>query len=246
MGVKPVQIVICEDISRDMEVTLDLCDRYAAEHGYDMDLLPYGSAEKLLSDPAVRQADVLMLDIMMEGPNGPHPAGVEIARTLRREGYAGAIIFTTDSSEYYPEGFEVSAMHYLIKPLSYEAVSEALDRAVRQILKPQRVITVPVNRIQVTIATRTIRYAEVYGRETMLHTTTEPLRVLLPLKRIEELLHGDPFLHCYRSYIINMDFVQSLEDDHFRLTGGTRIPITMRNRQSIRERYFAYKLSKQG
>ena len=236
-------IAICEDTPRDMETIIDLCDQYASEHGYIIHTLLYPHADKLLADPKAREADVLMTDIMMPGPNGATAAGIELARAMRADGFRGGIIFTTTSNDFYPEGFEVGAMHYLLKPLSYADVSAALDRAMQVVKPPERIITVPVNRIHVSIPQSLVRYAEVYGRETVLYTTTEKLRVLLPLKKIEAMLRGDPFLRCYRSYIINMDYVSSMEEDHFVLQGGVRIPITLRSRQSLKEKFFAYRLS---
>lgn len=237
-------IAICEDTVQDMEAILDLCDRFASEQGYMIQTLMYGSAERLLADPESRDAEILLLDIMMPGPGGTYAAGVELARHMRAEGFAGAIIFTTSSKDFYPEGFEVGATHYLVKPVAYEALSEALMRALQMVKRPERMITVPVNRVQVSVAQNQIQYAEVYGRETMLYTAAEKLRVLLPLKRIEALLDGDPFLRCYRSYIINMDYVRSLEEDHFVLQGDIRIPISLRNRQSLKERFFSYRLAR--
>ena len=236
-------VAICEDTVRDMEAIIDLCDRYANERGYIIQTLMYPYADKMLADPEARGADVLLLDIMMEGPQGMYPAGIELARKMRAEGYAGAIIFTTTSRDYYPEGFEVGATHYLTKPLAYDDFSIALTRAMQMVKHPERMITVPVNRIQISVAQSVIQYAEVYGRETMLHTTSEQLRVLMPLKEIERLLDGDPFLRCYRSYIINMDFVKKMEEDRFILEGNVPIPISLRNRQALRERFFTYRLA---
>lgn len=240
---KAVLIAICEDSPHDMEAMLDLCDRFASARGYVMDTLPFASAEALLLDAGAKDADVLILDIMMPGPEGEGPAGVVLARQVRRDGFAGAIIFTTTSPDYYPEGFEVGAAHYLIKPVTDDAFAGAMARAIRQVERPERMISVPVNRIQVSVAESSIAYAEVYGRETVLHTTGEQVRVLLPLKKIEQLLSGDPFLRCYRSYIINMAYVQSLEEDHFVLRGGVRIPISLRSRQALKKRYFDYRLA---
>lgn len=236
-------VAICEDSLQDMEAILDLCERFADEEGYIVQTLMYPNAQKLRADPIARKADILLLDIMMPGENGMEPAGVELARTFRAENFDGAIIFTTTSDDFYPEGFEVGATHYLVKPVSYEALAKGLTRAMQLVKNPERMITVPVNRVNVSIAQGLIHYAEVYGHETMLHTATEDLRVLLPLKRIEDLLDGDPFLRCYRSYIINMDYVQSMEDDHFILQGDVRIPITLRSRQALKERFFSYRLS---
>lgn len=239
-------IAICEDTVKDMENVTALCDRYAEEYGYKIKTLQYKSAEDMLKDEEARDADILLLDITMPGPDDVlvPGAGVALARKMRADGFAGPIIFTTTSRDYYPEGFEVAATHYLIKPLRYEMIAQALARAVALIKQPERTVTVPVNRIQITIAQNTILYAEVFGRETMLHTLSEDLRVLLPLKNIEAMLDPALFLRCYRSYIINMGYVISMQEEHFLLKGNIRIPITLRNRQHLKERFFAYRLAK--
>lgn len=235
-------VVFCEDIPRDMERLMDLCDQYAVEKGYRFETACYAHSDALLADPAAREADIMLLDIMMPCGEGSRATGIDTARQLRGEGYTGSIIFTTTSEDYYPEGFEVGAMHYLVKPLTYEALSKALSRAIYITDDPERVITVPVNRIQMSIPISRIRYAEVYGRETILHTKDDTLRVLLPLKKIERLLDDASFLRCYRSYIVNMDYVASMEDACFVMRDDTRIPLTLRNRQALREQYFSYRL----
>lgn len=235
-------IAVCEDTPRDMEAILDLCDRYSEAEGFKFECLVYAHAKALLEDARAREADILLLDIMMPGPDGSTPAGVELSRQLRAEGYAGAIVFTTTSLDFFQEGFEVEAAHYLIKPLQYEAFREGMARAMRRVKKPERTITVPVNRIQLCVEQRSILYAEVYGRETMLHTTGEALRVLLPLKEIEEMLDAEMFLRCYRSYIVNMLWIHSMEEDHFILKNGVKIPMSLRNRQKLKSQYFAFRL----
>lgn len=239
-----MRITVCEDTVQDMEKILDLCDAYGEKEGYRIDTLSYADAAKMLGDPQASEADIMLLDIMMPGESSPAPAGIAAARKLRARGYKGAIIFTTSSLDYYPEGFEVGALHYLVKPLSYNAFAQAMDRALQYVKRPERMITVPVNRLQLTIPRDAIRYAEVYGRETLLYTTAEKLRVLLPLKQIEALLDGDPFLRCYRSYIINMDYVRSMDENHFVLDDGVSIPISQRTKQAFKEHYLSYKLGK--
>lgn len=237
-------IAICEDTLLDMENIIDLCERYAEGKNFAVDTLMYPHADKLLADPRAEEADVVIMDIMMEDGGKPGPVGVRAARQLRAQGFAGAIVFTTTSTDYYPEGFEIGAAHYLVKPVGYADLETALDRVLFLVKKPERLISVPLNRMNVSLAQSSIRYAEVYGHETLLHTGAEPLRVLLPLSKIEKLLDGESFLRCYRSYIINMDYVTSIAEDHFVLQGDVKIPLSLRNRHALREKYFAYRLMK--
>lgn len=218
-----------------------LCERFGARRGLEVETALYTLAADLLDDPAARAADIYFFDIMMEGAAGYGPAGVDVARRLRQGGCGQPMVFVTASREYYPEGFEVGVVHYLLKPPAYADVEQAMERALRLLPREERVISVPVNRVRTRVNRDDIIYAEVYGRETVLNTTGGTLKVRLPLQDLEKMLDGPPFLRCFRSCLINMDYVASLADDHFVMQNGGRIPISVKARQRIKESYISYR-----
>ncbi len=77
------------------------------------------NAGALLQSKEVMHADILFLDIYMEGASG-----IDAANILRGKGYNGTLIFTTTSREHYAEGFDLAAAHYLIKPITWESFCE--------------------------------------------------------------------------------------------------------------------------
>ena len=85
----------------------------------------YGSGEALLFSQGY--ADIIFLDIRMKGENG-----VETARRLRKQHNNSILIFVTALKEYVFEAFDVSAFHYLLKPLEATRFQQVLLRAVQE------------------------------------------------------------------------------------------------------------------
>lgn len=233
-----MKLLLLEDSAADRDVLLAFLEKYAHQTGYDLTALPCAAPEEI---PIENIAfDVALLDIMMEG----RAAGIEAARALRAQGFHGPVVFLTTSRDYYAEGFEVDAAHYLIKPYTYEAFLEAMDRIIRQTGRPRRMVELPVGRRRRTVAEDDILYVEVHGKETVVHTIQENLRVLLPLREVEALLVGSPFLRCFRSFVVNMEHIVRVEEDAFLLDNGARVAITLRNKEEIKGEYLDYRFEK--
>lgn len=233
-----MKLLLLEDQAADRDVLLAFLEKYAHQMGYELTALACAAPEEI---PTGKTAfDAALLDIMMDG----RPAGVEAARALRARGFLGPVVFLTTSRDYYAEGFEVDAAHYLIKPYTYEAFREAMARMIRQAGRPRRTVELPVGRRRVPVAENEILYVEVYGKETMVHTRGEKLRVLLPLREVEALLADGPFLRCFRSCVVNMEHIVRVEEDAFLLDSGARVPITLRGKEEIKGEYLDYRFEK--
>lgn len=233
-----MKVLILEDQEEDRDVLLAFLEKYVRHTGYELTPLYCAIPEEIPSESTA--FDAALLDIMIKDC----PAGVETARALRAHGFRGPVVFLTTSRDYYAEGFEVEAAHYLIKPYTYEAFAEAMERLIRQAGRPRRTVELPVGRRRISVAENEILYVEVFGKETLVHTSRENLRVLLPLREVESVLAGESFLRCFRSCIVNMDYIACAEEDAFRLHNGERVPITLRNKDEIKGEYLNYRFEK--
>ena len=111
-----LKIAVCEDDQAQREALCALVARWAAAREHRAAVGPYPSAEAFLLDYAgARGFDILLLDVEMGAMNG-----VELARRLRRDKCRAEIIFLTSHTEFIGEGYEVDALHYLIKPVGAE------------------------------------------------------------------------------------------------------------------------------
>lgn len=228
-------IIICDDIISDREILHNYCNHYAKENRVPMTVMEFENAGTLLQCQDARSADVMLLDIYMDGMSG-----IDAAHILRQKGYRGALILTTTSQDYYADGYDVEAIHYLLKPISYQAFCESMRRVYERMNTITKKIRVTSTRNTFDIDISGIQYIEVYGHKTFIHTIKGNIKVNHSLVSLEERLGGDPFLRCYRYYIINMDFVKRMNDDSFLMKDNKEIPLSRDGRTALKNRYMSY------
>ena len=122
MGYK---IAVCDDAQADRDYIRTLAARWASDRGISVQVQDFASAERFLFHYAEESDfDILLLDIEMDGMDG-----ATMAKRLRQDNDTLQIIFVTGYTDYIAEGYEVAALHYLVKPLKEEKLFSVLDRA---------------------------------------------------------------------------------------------------------------------
>lgn len=120
------KIAICDDTEADRNYIKDLVTRWAHSSNQQIDIHLFSSAEEFLFEYEEDKGyQILLLDIEMGKMDG-----VTMAKKLRETNDSAQIIFVTGYSDYFAEGYEVSALHYLMKPVKEDKLFEVLDRAV--------------------------------------------------------------------------------------------------------------------
>ena len=215
-----ISIAICDDERAVIAHLASLVQAWASGRGVAARLLEYENAEPLLfalEEPI--QIDVLLLDIQMQ-----HMNGVMLARRIRRDDEAMQIIFITGYPDFIAEGYDVSALHYLMKPVQAEKLFEVLDRALLRLEKAPRTILLPKAGGMIKINAEAIVYAEVYSHTVSLHLLNGQEELQMSLSDMEKRL-GDGFFKCHRSYIVSMRHVRRVTKTAMLLTDGREIPL---------------------
>lgn len=231
--------VICDDLAEDRDLLLEFCKQYAKEMRLPINTLSFENAGELLINKEARAADVIFMDIYMEGA-----LGTDAARILRGKGFRGALVFTTTSQEHYAVGYDVEATHYLLKPISWTSFCEAMRRVQNRNINAARKIRVTSGRNELDVDVSGLKYIEVYGHETIMYTVRGEIIVNQSLSALEERLGGDPFLRCYRYFIVNLDYVKRLNENTFLMNDGREIPISRDGRANLKSRYLSYVFKK--
>ena len=122
-----VKICICDDSSEERAFINVLVREWSRQTGTDVSVSEFPTAEAFLFEYEDLVPDVLLLDIEMPGMNG-----VELAKRLREGNKLIQIVFITGFSDYIAEGYEVAALHYLLKPVSPQKLFSTLDRALEK------------------------------------------------------------------------------------------------------------------
>lgn len=213
------KIAICDDSSADRQYLSTLADRWAADRGHVIQTAFFSSAEEFLFHYAEeKDYDILLLDIEMGAMDG-----VTMARTLRRDNETVQIIFVTGYSDYIAEGYDVAALHYLMKPVREDKLFSVLDRAAEKLSRNETVLNFEAGGEMVRVPIYQIRYADVSGNYVTIHAAGE-VTVKMTLGELEGQLDRR-FYRAGRSVIVNLTMISRVTKTEILLSDGTAVPL---------------------
>lgn len=213
------KIAICDDSAADRAYVTDMVNRWSAVVGHAVHLDAFDSAESFLFHYAdENDYDILLLDIEMEAMDG-----VTMAKHLRKDNEAVQIIFITGYTDYIAEGYEVAALHYLVKPVKEEKLFSVLDRAAEKLRKNEKVLHFEISGEMIRVPVYQIRYAEVMANYVTIHAA-EDVTVKMTLGDLEKEL-DERFYRAGRSIIVNLTQISRVTKTEIKLSDGTVIPL---------------------
>ena len=213
------KIAVCDDSDADRQYVLNMVNRWATTAGHVVHADAFTSAENFLfhyTDES--DYDILLLDIEMETMDG-----VTMAKQLRENNDAVQIVFITGYSDYISEGYEVAALHYLMKPVKEEKLFSVLDRAAEKLYKNEKVLNFKIGSEMIRVPIYQIRYADVFGNYVTIHALTD-ITLKMTLGELEKQL-DERFYRVGRSAIINLTQISRVTKAEIRLSDGTVIPL---------------------
>ena len=213
------KVAICDDAAPDREYVAALVRLWAELTQSNIQLNTFPSAESFMFHYADESDyDILLLDIEMEAMDG-----VTMAKHLRKDNEAVQIIFITGYTDYIAEGYEVAALHYLVKPVKEEKLFSVLDRAAEKLRKNEKVLHFEISGEMVRVPVYQIRYAEVMANYVTIHAA-EDVTVKMTLGDLEKEL-DERFYRAGRSIIVNLTQISRVTKAEIKLSDGTVIPL---------------------
>ncbi|MBE5875107.1 MAG: response regulator transcription factor, partial [Lachnospiraceae bacterium] len=131
--------------------------------------------------------------------------------------------FITGYSDYISEGYEVAALHYLMKPVKQEKLFEVLYRATEKLLKNEAVLNFEIGGEMIRVPVYQIRYADVQGNYVTVHALSD-VTVKKTLGELEKQL-DERFYRVGRSAIVNLTQISRVTKTEIKLMDGTAIPL---------------------
>lgn len=213
------KIAICDDETSVIEYVSSIVTEWETESGHRVVLRSFSSAESFLfSYEDENDYDILLLDIEMGKMDG-----VSLAKAIRKKNETVQIVFITGYSEYIAEGYEVAALHYLMKPVKPEKLFEVLNRATEKLEKNERMLTLSLSGEMVRIPLHEIAYIDVNGNYITLHGKKD-YTVKKTLGDIQKEL-DERFFKVGRSCIVNLNMVQRVTKTDCYLSNGSSLPL---------------------
>lgn len=219
------RIAVCDDEQADAEYVANFIKKWASDRAVMVQIEEFPSAEAFLFRyEEDRTFDILFLDIEMKADGVDGMNGMELAAKLRERDHMIQIVFVTGYMEYIAEGYDVEALHYLLKPVTGERLGGVLDRAVQRAKDREKELCLQTAEGTVRIPVNSIRYLEVQRNYVTIHAE-ESCTVKRPLGELEKEL-DEGFFRTGRSHIVNLLFVKKITKSQVYLKDGTQVPLS--------------------
>lgn len=160
--------------------------------------------------------DLIFLDIQM-----PQLSGVQFMQLLQNR---AMVIITSAYQEYAIDGFEHNVVDYLLKPIPFERLYKAVEKAYNRanpaqlISRPQEVYPATGGYIFVKVETKMVRvelddilFIEGLKNYVSIYTKTQRIIALQVMKQLEEILPANRFARVHKSFIVAIDKINSIE-----------------------------------
>lgn len=229
------RIAIVDDNAADALFMQSLLNVWASERSITTQQNIFDSAEKFLFHYADdKRWDILLLDIEMGAIDG-----VTMAKRVRQNNEEVQIIFVTGYPDYIAEGYEVAALHYLMKPVSKDKLFSVLDRAITAVQKSNRMIVLPVDGETLRLPITTVQYVEAFSHSVTVATESETISVKLSISEMERLL-GNGFVKCHRSYLVGLEHIARLSKTEVTLDSGKTLPLSRNAAPIVHKAFISY------
>jgi DNA-binding LytR/AlgR family response regulator len=237
--IKLIRIAICDDDEKMQNNLKTAITDWAMSKDIYITVELIKSAEEFLMIWPETSFDLAFLDIEMNAISG-----VELAKIIRKQNDNMLIVFVTSHSQYVLRGYDVNAMHYLIKPVSMSKLLPILDKAYT-ICKSQQstALVISDNASKTKLQYSNINYITVQSHDVSIYTNEKTYVERLPINKLVNIL-PDYFIRIHRSHIVNLYKVDVLYKEALVLSSGEKLPISRNNYKQVSDLFMRLSIGK--
>ena len=239
-----LRIAVCDDNIDELSNMVQLIDLYRTSKNFNCEYAAFPNGIELISalEKGMR-FDIYCLDIIMPGFTG-----IDVAKDIRDFDKTARIIFFTSSSEFALKSYSVKAVNYILKPITKEKLFIAFDEMLEQIQTEHdedALIVKSKEGIQKIVISNLV-FAEVLGRNVMYHLRSGKVIECAESfsNACDNLLKYGCFVKTHRCYLVNMQYVDTIETHQVTLQALSPVPVAQGKAQEIKQRYLNYQMEK--
>lgn len=229
-----MRIAVVDDEKKIIGQLQEFLYRFAAEQKLQIEVCPFLSAQKMLEEYDFSY-DIIFMDIEMEGMDG-----LAAARKLRELDERVVLVFVTNMAQYAIRGYEVDAVDFVVKPVSYANFAFRLQKALRHVPKEKNA--------QIAVRTadglRKFNVGDIYFVEVILHyliyhTVSGDYKVRGTIREAQEQLEGHAFVRSNNCYLVNLQHVEAV-NGHNLTVNGTQLQISRNRKNDFMQAFTRY------
>ena len=215
-----ISIAIVEDEDPCAKQMEEYLARFAAESGEEFETVRFCDGDEILENYRA-QYDIILMDVQMKFMDG-----MTAAEEIRKVDPEVVIIFITNMAQYAIRGYAVDALDYVLKPVSYFAFSQRLERAIgRMKRRARRYMTIAIRGGARKLDISRILYVESQGHNLVFVTDGEEHTTTGTIREVEEKLESFGFFRCNKGCLVNLEHVDGVRDG-CAIVSGRALPIS--------------------
>lgn len=222
-----LEVVITEDDVVFREQIKEYIIHYQKEKNIAIHITEYSDGAELLENYTNRY-EIILLDIDM-----PNVNGMDAARKIRERDEDVVLVFITNLSQFAVKGYEVEALDFVVKPITYENFSMKMDRARKRVknIQKKEILLSAADGIK-KIAVKDIYYIEGQNRNLYYHTKEGVFCVKGTMYTAEKEMAEYHFVKCNHWYMVNLEYVQAIGKESIKVQ-GEELAISRRKRSEF-------------
>ncbi len=237
-----LQIAVCDDSIDELSNISQLINQYRASNNLSCEYAVFPNGFDLISAlEAGKRFDIYCLDIIMPGFTG-----IDTAREIRSYDKTAQIVFFTLSTEFALESYSVKAINYILKPITKEKLFIAFDDVLEQMKakNDEDALVVKSNEGIQRIVIANLVFAEVIGRNILYHMRSgKVIECAESFSNVcDKLLKYGCFVKPHRSFLVNMQYIDTIENSQMTLQTLSTIPIAQGKSKEIKQQYLSYQM----
>lgn len=224
---KMIRVALVEDDANYRKELISYLKQYEKECNEKISITVYTDGDEIVEDYKA-DYDIILMDIEMKFMDG-----MTAAEKIREADSEVVIIFITNMPQYVMKGYTVDALDYVLKPISYFAFSQKIDRAItRMKRRNEKYITISIKGGIQKLNVSSILYAEVQDHNLIFHTKNADYTTKGTMKEVEEILKNENFFRCNKCYLINLEYVESIQNNDVTV-GGHFLQVSRARRKAL-------------
>ena len=210
-----IRIAIVEDEQQPYEALLQYIQQYAkGVPTFLPSVVRYTNAENFLEAKS-GSFDLVYMDIQLPGIDG-----MEASKLFREKDSTAVLVFITNMAQYAIKGYEVDALDFVLKPISYPSFKMKLPRILKRIQNAEeKFVALPTKTGIKQIRISDIRYIEVRGHRLYYNTVSGIIDCTGSLSDTEKRLEGEGFSRCNNCYLVNLNYITEVRANEVVLSG---------------------------
>lgn len=237
-----LQIAVCDDNVDELSNMIQLLNQYRTSNNLNCDYTVFPNGFDLIAAiEKGKRFDIYCLDIIMPGF-----MGIDVAKEIRSFDKATPILFLTSSTEFALESYSVKAINYVLKPITKEKFFLTFDEIIEQIKaeKDKDAIIVKSSEGIQKILISNLTYVEVIGRNVLYHLRSgKVIECTESFSSVcDNLMKYGCFVKPHRSYLVNMQYVDTIDNHQITLQTLSTVPIAQGKAREIKQQYLNYQM----